>query len=180
MVLRNTEALVVETATAAESLPDPTGVNGRTHILVNTGTATAVWTSSGPPSPFLVDGVPAVSLSIPRGVLRIVQSNGAQWVVQPTAARRIFAAKGVSDGAGNAVFTFTPPFATVPVVTVGLETGNTNATEARVTALSASSCTVNIRQSPGVVILGISVLQVPQALAGATVHLEAVEAGQGV
>jgi hypothetical protein len=179
MTLRDSESFVVETTGAAESLPDPASVNGRTHALVNTGTAAAVWSSTGA-TPFLVDGVAAASLSIPRGVLRLVQSDGTRWVVQPTAARRVFAAKGVSDASGNAVFTFSPPFPAAPVVSVGLETTNTNATEARVTALSASSCTVNVRQSPGVVILGISVLQVPQPLAGATVHLLAIEPGQGV
>lgn len=179
MALHNTEALVIETGGAAESLPDPTTVNGRTHILVNTGFATVVWSSTGA-TPFLVDGVAAATLSLARGTTRTLQSDGTRWAVQPTAARRVFAGKGVSDAAGNTVFTFTPPFAVAPVVSVGLETTNANATEARVTALSASSCTVNTRQSPGVVILGISVLQVPQPLAGATVHLLAIEAGQGV
>lgn len=180
MPLHNTDALTIETATAAESLPDPTGVAGRTHDLTNTGTATAVWTSSGPGSPFTVDGVPAASLSVLRGRTRRVQSDGATWVVAPTAARRVFAGTVASDGAGNATFTFSPAFPVAPVVSVGLQTTNTNATEARVTALSASSCTVNVRQSPGIVLLGISVLQVPQALAGATVHLLAIEPGQGV
>lgn len=179
MSLHDTDALTIETATAAESLPDPAGVNGRTHILVNTGTATAVWSSTGA-TPFQVDGVAAATLSILRGTLRVVQSDGTRWVVQPTATRRIMAASAVTDASGNAVFTFSPPFATVPKVAHALETANTNATEARVTALTASSCTVQARQSPGVVILGISVLQVPQALVGATVHLHAIEAGQGV
>lgn len=98
-------------------------------------------------------------------------------VVVP-AARRVFAATGVSDATGNVVFTFTPPFSAIPVVTQAVQTTNNNATEARVTALSATGCTVNVRQSPGVVVLGISVLQVPQPLAGATVHLHAVDAGQ--
>jgi hypothetical protein len=92
--------------------------------------------------------------------------------------RRIFAGSGVSDASGNVTFTFTPPFAAVPVVSQAVQTTNANATEARVTALSAAGCTVNVRQSPGVVILGISVLQVPQPLAGATVHLHAMDAGQ--
>lgn len=179
MALHDTEALIVEAATAAESLPDPATVLGRTHELANTGTATAVWSSVGA-TPFLMDGVPAASLSVPAGRARRVQSDGTRWVVAPTASRRVFAAKVVSDGSGNAAFTFTPAFAVAPVVSVGLETGNTNATEARVTALSGSACTVNVRQSPGVVILGISVLQVPQPLVGATVHLIAIEAGQGV
>lgn len=91
--------------------------------------------------------------------------------------RRFVAAKGATDGSGNITFNFVPPFATVPVVAHSLETTNTNATEARITALSASACTVQARQSPGVVVLGISVLQVPQPLTGATVHIVATEAG---
>src|SRR5688572_1728414 len=169
MPLHDTETLILETATVAESLPDPTTVNGRMHLLAHTPPSSVVWSSVGA-TPFTVDGVADATLTVLRGTLRILQSDGVRWVVQPTAARRVFAAKGVSDGAGNTVFTFTPPFASIPVVSVGLETTNTNATEARITALSTSSCTVNTRQSPGVVILGISVLQVPQPLAGATVH----------
>ncbi|MXM67066.1 hypothetical protein GR925_27455 [Streptomyces sp. HUCO-GS316] len=179
MPLHDTDALIIETATAAESLPDPTTVAGRTHELANTATVSAVWSAPGA-TPFLVDGVPAATLTVLAGRARRVQSDGTRWVVAPTAARRVFAATAVSDASGNATFTFTPAFAAAPVVSVGLATTNTNATEARVTALSASSCTVNVRQSPGVVILGISVLQVPQPLSGATVHLLAIEAGQGV
>ncbi|MFC8466002.1 hypothetical protein [Streptomyces sp. NPDC057250] len=179
MSLHDTDALILEASTAAESLPDPTTVAGRTHDLTNTGTVSAVWSSVGA-TPFSVDGVPAATLTVLAGRARRVQSDGTRWVVAPTAARRVYAATAVSDASGNATFTFTPAFPAAPVVSVGLATTNTNATEARVTALSASSCTVNVRQSPGVVVLGISVLQVPQPLTGATVHLLAIEAGQGV
>lgn len=181
MVLRSTDALVIETdgSDLTPSLPDPTTVAGRTHELANTATTNAVWSSTGA-TPFLVDGVPAANLTVLPGRARRVQSDGTRWVVAPTAARRVYANTAVSDAAGNAVFTFTPAFAAAPVVSVGLATGNNNVTEARVTALTAASCTVNVRQSPGVVILGISVLQVPQPLSGATVHLLAIEAGQGV
>jgi hypothetical protein len=180
MVLHNTDALVVETlADATPSLPDPTTVPGRTHDLTNTSTAAATWSSTGA-TPFSIDGTPVATLVVPGGRARRVQSDGTRWVVAPTAARRVYAGTAVSDASGNAVFTFTPPFSTVPVTSVGLATTNNNVTEARVTALSASSCTVNVRQSPGVVVLGISVLQVPQSLPGAAVHLLAIEPGQGV
>lgn len=94
-----------------------------------------------------------------------------------TAGRRIFAATGVTDAGGSVTFTFVPPFASVPVVSQAIQTTNSNATEARITALSTSSCTINARQSPGVTILGISVLAVPQALPGVTIHLRATEPG---
>lgn len=179
MTTYDSDGLVLESSGTANVLPDPTTVPQRTHILVNTGSATAVWSSTGA-TPFTVDGVNVATLSVPAGFLRVVQSNGTRWVAAPTASRRVFAASGVSDGSGNVVFTFTPAFATIPKVTQSIETANTNVTEGRVTALTVSSCTVNVRQSPAVVILGISVLQVPQPLVGATVHLHAIEAGQGV
>ncbi|WP_030236772.1 hypothetical protein [Streptomyces sp. NRRL S-350] len=179
MSLHDTDALIVEASTATESLPDPTTVSGRTHDLTNTSAASAVWSSTGA-TPFLVDGVPTATLTVLAGRARRVQSDGTRWVVAPTAARRVYAGTAVSDGSGNATFTFTPAFPAAPVTSVGLATTNNNVTEARVTALSGASCTVNVRQSPGVVILGISVLQVPQPLSGATVHLLAIEAGQGV
>jgi len=95
----------------------------------------------------------------------------------PAPARRVFAATGVSDAAGNVTFTFVPPFAATPVVSQAVQTANTNTTEARITALSASSCTVNVRGSAILVVLGINVLGAPLPLAGATIHLRATEAG---
>lgn len=179
MALHDTNALILESDSAAESLPDPTTVAGRTHDLTNTSTASAVWSSTGA-TPFLVDGVAVATLTVPAGRERRVQSDGTRWVVAPTAARRIFAASGVSNGSGDVVFTFSPPFSAVPKVAQALETTNANAVEARVTALSASSCTVNVRTSAVVVVLGINVLGAPAPLAGATVHLHAIEAGQGI
>lgn len=93
-------------------------------------------------------------------------------------ARRIFAGTGVTDASGNVTFTFVPPFAAAPVVTHAIQTSLADATEARITALSASSVTLNARRAPGVVVLGISVLQVPQPLSGATIHVQATAAGQ--
>lgn len=180
MTLRDTDSLIVETgADLTPSLPDPTTVNGRTHLLVNTGTASAVWSSVGA-TPFTVDGVNVASMTVIAGRARAAHSDGVHWVVAPDVSRRIYAGSAVSDGSGNAVFTFSPAFAGVPDVAHALQTANANATEARVTALTASSCTVNARQSPSVTILGFSVLQTPQALTGATVHLLAIEPGQGV
>lgn len=96
----------------------------------------------------------------------------------PAAPRRVFAGTGTTDGSGNVTFTFSPAFAAAPVVTHSLQTTVADATEARITALSASSVTFNVRRSPAVTLLGISVLQVPQPLTGATVHVIATAAGQ--
>lgn len=181
MSLHDTDAYIVESATAAESLPDPTTVNGRTHRLVNTGTVTAVWSSTGA-TPF-TDGTGAnvATLSIGRGSYANVQSDGTRWVVKfDPESRRVFAGTGISDGSGNVVFTFTPPFPAAPVVSHAVQTAITDVTECRVTAISASSVTFNVRRSPAVVILGISVLQVPVAASGVTVHCHAALAGQGI
>ena len=176
MTLYDTTAYYVLASDATPSLPDPTTVNGRTHALINIGAAPAVWSSTGA-TPFTQFGVPMATVTVPRASVLLLYSDGVHWVVTRIATdRRVYSAKAVTDGSGNATFTFSPPFAAAPVVSQALETSNTNATEARVTALSASSCTSQARQSPGVVILGISVLQVPQPLVGATVHLIAVDA----
>jgi hypothetical protein len=84
--------------------------------------------------------------------------------------------KVVTNGAGDAVFAFPAGmFAVAPVVGVSVQTANVNVTEARVTALTATSCTVNVRSSAGinVALLGLTLLGLPTPLAGATVHLVA-------
>jgi hypothetical protein len=183
VVLRDTTALIVENGNSdlTPSLPDPATVSGRMHILCNESTGTAVWSSSGSGgTPFTDDGVNVATLSVPPGRLRVVNSDGVHWVALAPANRRIFGGSAVSDASGNAVFTFTPPFPAVPDVAQAVQTVVTDITEVRVTALSASSCTVNVRRTPSVVILGIPVLGAPAPLVGATVHLVAVEPAQGV
>jgi hypothetical protein len=87
---------------------------------------------------------------------------------------------GVTDGAGQVTINFVPPFAAAPRVTNAVETGTADATECRISALSASSVTLTARRSPAVTVLGISVLSASVPLVGATVHVHAVETGQGV
>lgn len=177
MTLYDTSAYYILSADLGPSLPDPAAVSGRTHALINIGAAAATWTSVGA-TPFMQFGVAMANAVVPRAAVLLLYSNGTHWVVTRIAIdRRIYSAKAVTNASGNATFTFTPAFAAAPVISTALETSNTNATEARVTALTAGSCTVQARQSPGVVILGISVLQVPSPLVGATVHLIAVDAG---
>lgn len=181
MALHDSDALILEGAEVAPSLPDPTTVNGRTHRLTNTGTATAVWSSVGA-TPF-TDGTGAnvATLSISRGSYANVQSDGTRWVVKfDPESRRVFAGTGVTDGSGNVTFTFSPAFPAAPTVTHAVQTAITDVTECRVSAISASSVTFNVRRAPAVVILGISVLQVPVPASGVTVHCHAVAAGQGI
>jgi hypothetical protein len=91
----------------------------------------------------------------------------------PAATGDGLALKGVTDAAGNAVFNLAPyGFTVVPAVGVSVETANTNVTEARITALTTTSLTVNVRSSAGinVALLGLTLLGLPTPLAGATVH----------
>ena len=175
MPMHDTDSLIVEADGAAESLPDPVAVPGRTHVLVNTGAAAATWSSAGA-TPFLELGAPVATVSIPRGQVKRVQSDGARWVVMAETGRRITAATGVTDAAGNVTVAFAPPFPAAPVVTHAVQTGIADVTECRVSALSAASVTFNVRRSPAVVVLGISVLQVPVPAAGVTVHCVATAA----
>lgn len=179
MALQDTLEIMIVSSTAAESLPDPTTRNGQAHWLINASDNTTTYTSVGA-TPFQQNGVNVASITIPAASSKSVRSDGVRWVVVDAGigTRRIYSATAVTDGAGNAVFTHNAPaFAVPPICGISVETANTNATEARITANSTTSTTVNVRQAPGVVILGISVLQVPQPLAGATVHLIAVEPG---
>ncbi len=177
MTLHDSDSLVIEAATAAETLPDPTTVSGRTHDLTNTGTVSTVWGSTGA-TPFQVDGAAVATLTVVRGDSARVQSNGTRWVlIRRDGIRRIVAAKGATDASGNVTFTFTPAFATVPVVTNAVETSTVDGTETRITAISTSSVTFNARRSPAVTILGISVLSAPQPAVGFIVHAMAIEAG---
>lgn len=95
-------------------------------------------------------------------------------------ANRVFSASGVTDASGNVVFTFTPPFPAAPKVTHAVQTAVGDITECRISTLTAASVTFNARRAPAVVLLGISVLQVPVPATGVTVHCHAVAAGQGV
>ncbi|MFF4292091.1 hypothetical protein ACFY0N_00370 [Streptomyces vinaceus] len=173
--------MVIETAEASPSLPDPTTVSFRTHRLTNTGSAAAVWSSVGA-TPFTdSSGTAVATISVPAGSYTTVQSDGTRWVVKPdSVSRRVFSASGVTDASGNVSFTFAPAFAAPPKVTHSVETAITDVTECRVSSVSASSVTFNVRRAPSVVILGLSVLQVPVPAAGVTVHCHAVGAGQGV
>lgn len=74
-------------------------------------------------------------------------------------------------------------FAAAPVVAVSWAgAASSNPVDYRVTALTAASCTVNIRQSTGIAIalLGLTLLGVSAPLAGATVHLIAMPPGSQV
>lgn len=176
MALHDTEALLIETATAAETLPDPTTVGGRTHDLSNTAAVAAVWGSTGA-TPFLVDGAAVATLTVARGASARVQSDGTHWVlIRPANTRRIFAASAVTGSNGQATFTFTPAFPSVPVVAATAQPGalGTNGHFCEVITLTASSCTVQGWQGRGVLVGGQTT---DLSGAGVTIHLYATEAG---
>jgi len=85
----------------------------------------------------------------------------------------------VTDAAGNATFNLTAAaFAGVPVVAAVIAAAGSNQPiDYRVTALTTTSCTINVRQSPVLIVLSLSVLGVAAPLAGVTVHLIAHDAG---
>lgn len=80
MSLHSTDALIVEGATAAESLPDPTTTSGRTHWLHNNFAGSQVWSSTGA-TPFVVNGVNSANLTILRGEFAQLYSDGTRWNV---------------------------------------------------------------------------------------------------
>lgn len=180
MALHDTEAYLVEAATATESLPDPTTVAGRTHLLVNTGTVTAVWSSTGA-TPFQQGGVNVATVSITRGQALQVQSDGTRWVAKSSGMRPIFAGTGVTDASGNVTFAFPAGlFAASPVVDVAFQgAASASPVDFRITALSATSCTIHVRQSLATVValIGLTILAASLPLSGATIHLIATPAG---
>lgn len=181
MALHDTDAQEIETAGVAESLPDPTTVNGRTHELTNTGTATVVWSSVGV-TPFQEGGVNVATISIVRGDSKQFQSDGVRWIAKSKAGGRpFFAATGVTDGAGNVTFTFpVGMFSAAPVVDLAFQgAANASPVDFRITAVSAASVTVNVRQSLATVIalLGLTLLAASLPLSGAIIHCMATPTG---
>lgn len=180
MPLHDTPSYVLEGYTAAESLPDPTAVNGRTHLLVNSATATVTWSSVGA-TPFQQGGVNVATVTLARGQALQVQSDGTRWVAKSSGMRAFSAATAVTDASGNAVFAFPAGlFAVAPIVTATPQAASSNSPiDVRVTALSATSCTINVRQAAvvNVALIGLSVLIGTTVAPGITVHLIATPAG---
>ena len=174
MTLHDTDALIVETASAAESLPDPTTVGGRSHDLTNTSLSTAVWSSTGA-TPFTENGVNVATISVGAGQKKRVQSDGTRWVVRtdPSSAAA-FTGSAVTDSAGKATFTLPAGrFASAPVCTASIlnASATTNGTWAEIFSASAATVVVQVWTGKGVLIGGQTT---EHAAAGVTVHLHAV------
>lgn len=177
MSLHDSDAMDIEASGAAESLPDPAAVAGRTYNLFNNANVVQTWTTAG--AGFVVGGVNAANLVLPVGSTARIYSNGSRWVVIGIQNRKIVAAKAVTDANGDAVFSFPAGFFSAnPVVTVANETANgTSIIDLRITNLTPTSCTVRARQSVPVVLLAVSVYALAGPLVGSTIDLIAVEAG---
>lgn len=179
MTLHDNDCHTIKATGASETLPDPTTVSGRTVDLVNAGASAAVWGSTGA-TPFQVDGVNVATLTVARGGTARVQSDGTRWVlIRPLGNRPSWAGTAVTNASGDAVFTFPAGlFASAPVVAATFATADSqNPIDFRVTAVSATSCTVRLRQSPIVVVLSLSVVGASAPVAGVTVNLIATPAG---
>lgn len=89
---------------------------------------------------------------------------------------RVEHATGVTDRAGNVVFTWpSGAFAAPPVVAVSV-LGGTAFRSHSVTANTAAATTVNVQAAAGVTLLGIGVLAVGAPAAGVTVYAIATAA----
>lgn len=90
----------------------------------------------------------------------------------------------VTDASGNAVFNMAPAaFPAAPVVVGQTQAAaSTSPLDYRVTALTATSCTINVRSSPAtaIALLGLTLLGASVPAPGVTVHLHAFPAGSQV
>lgn len=119
----------------------------------------------------------------PQGAAGPVGPAGAAGTPGPAGAGlKSFRATGVTDASGNATFDLTSAaFAAAPVVTATIQAlGSNNPIDLRVTAVTATSVTINVRQSAVLIILALSVLGVAVPLVGATVHMHAMPSGSQV
>ena len=94
--------------------------------------------------------------------------------------RRVFSARGTTNASGDVTFNFGTAFAALPVVSVAFQgAASQSPVDYRITALSTTSVTINVRQSLATVIalLGLTLLAASAPLNGATIHVTAVEVG---
>lgn len=166
----------------ATTLPDPTTVSGRQNAIYNTALVAVAITSSGPALPFTVGGVNVASISLGAGQVVVLQSDGVRWQARSSGFNRsIYAATGVTAASGDVTFTFPVGFfAVAPVVDIAYQgAAAVNPVDFRITALTATSCTVNVRISIGITValLGLTLLGTSTPLSGAIIHLIATNPG---
>lgn len=181
MPLHDTDAYIIEGLTAAESLPDPTLVAGRSHRLHNAFAGTQVFSSVGA-TPFLVGGVNSANLTIPQGQAVEVFSSGTRWVAAAGPTRQFDAGVVVSGAGGICTIVFGSPFPVVPDLVAQVQAaGGSNAPfDIRITALSAVGATLEIRSAAAVnvALLGLTILLGTTVSVGTTVHWIATVPGK--
>lgn len=118
------------------------------------------------------------------GVAGPTGPTGATGPTGPAGTTKSFRGSAVSDASGNATFNLTAAaFAAAPIVALAFQgAAAVNPVDFRVTALTATSCTVNVRVSTGITValLGLTLLGTSTPLAGATIDLIAMAAGSQV
>lgn len=89
-----------------------------------------------------------------------------------------WAGTGVTDASGNAVIAIPAGrFAAAPIVSMDIQRATGNMLDFRATAITATSITVNVQQSPVLSVVGIDVLGARIPAGGVTVHVLARAAG---
>lgn len=178
MTIYTTEAEFIRSAVAF-ALPDPTLVASREHTLINQANGPIVVSSIGA-TPFSTGGVNTATITLTAGQSIRYQSDGVRWTARSgSGTRPFFAGTAVTDAAGNAVFTFPAGlFPAAPVIDTEIQfPASANPIDHRITALTATSCTINCKQSPTLIILSLSVLGIAANIPGVTVHLIATPPG---
>lgn len=127
---------------------------------------------AGPTGPAGAAGTPGATG--PTGATGAAGTNGTNGATGATGATgpagpglKSFRGTAVTDGSGNVTFNLTTAgFPASPVVSIGLQPSTSNNITHRITALTSTSCTVQVL----VTIAGTG-------LSGVTVHLQAFPAG---
>lgn len=180
MALHDTDAYIIEGGTAAESLPDPTTVAGRTHRLHNAFAGTQVYSSIGA-TPFVIGGVNSATLTIPQGQAVEVFSNGTRWAAAAGPSRQFASGSGVTIAGGILTVVFPTPFPVAPNVfgQVQAPGGSTSPFDIRVTAISTTGATFEVRSAAAinVALIGLTVLVGTTVSVGTTVHWLATTPG---
>lgn len=103
--------------------------------------------------------------------------SGTQSEYTPAAVPG-WAGTGVTDANGNVTIPIPAGrFAAAPVAAVSCQSANANLVDVRITALTATSITVNVQQALAVTLLGLSILAAKVPAPNVTVHVLARAAG---
>lgn len=118
-----------------------------------------------------------IDASLPASPVILQLGDGT---TRSVGGRRVFSARGTTNASGDVTFNFGTAFAALPVVSVAFQgAASQSPVDYRITALSTTSVTINVRQSLATVIalLGLTLLAASAPLNGATIHVVAVEVG---